>query len=199
MLERLAEALGPYDAQADVELDALFCPEVGPSDYILFLIRAYGFEASLESAFAMTPNLALAVDLRGRARAGLIAEDLMRLGLRPVEVAELPQCLAIPVFRGIAEALGWLYVVERASLVHGVVHEQLRTRIPAEIARASAYLTASDGWLVRRWGELGRVLDEVGRHPAIADRVVQAACEAFPCRHAWMCQDPSRPRTRAVG
>lgn len=194
MLQRLMEATRPYHAETDADLDELFHEDVGASHYILFLMRCYGFEAPLESALATTPQLDRLLDLRERTRAGLLAQDLMALGLRPVDVAELPQCLSIPQFRGAAEALGWMFLVERAALSHNVLGRHLDTRLPELMSKASAYLTAHAGQVGTRWRAYGVALEQVATHPAIIDRVTTAAGEAFRCFRRWVRQAPTSTR-----
>lgn len=189
MIERLNAETRVHHGHADAELDALFKPTVTSGHYLMFLMRTYGFEAPLEVAFAMTPRLDLAIDPRSRARAGFLAQDMIALNVRPADVTALPLCLAIPQFRGVAEAFGWLYVAERMTLVHNVVRRHLMTRLPIEMDVGSAYLRAYDGKLGKRWQQLGAALDHVAQHPAIADRIVSAAGEAFRCRRQWVAHD----------
>ncbi len=189
MIDRLSAETREHHAKADADLHGLFRPDVTPTHYLVYLMRTYGIEAPLDSALAMTPKLDLILDVRGRARAGFLAQDLMALSLRPIEVTNLPLCLAIPQFRGVAEAMGWLYVVERTTLAHNVVRRHLMSRLPLEMEIASSYLSSYDGVVGKRWQELGAALDQVARHPAIADRIVTCANEAFRCRQQWTAQD----------
>jgi len=198
MIERLNEDTRLHHARAGADVDALFRPNVTSTQYMLFLMRAYGFEAPLDAAVAMTPRLEVVLDPRPRARAGLLAQDLMALGVRPAEVTDLPMCLAIPQFRGAAEALGWLYVVERTTLAHDLLRRHLATRLPLEMDSAAAYLSSYAGVVGKRWQELGAALDHVSEHPAIADRVVASAEEAFRCRQSWSTQDAAS-LARSVG
>jgi heme oxygenase len=138
------------------------------------------------------------LDLRQRARAGLIAQDLMRLGMRPSAVAELPLCLTVPQFRGTAEALGWMYVVERGALAHAVIRRHLMTCLPDAMVTASAYLQSAGGLLGTRWRQFGAALDEVAAHPAVADRIVASANEAFRCHRRWVLQEHRTVPKRAV-
>ena len=104
-----------FHSAADEGWLALLSRDVTRSDYLRQLVTVYGFEGPLEAAFAYTPNLKLFVDLRQRSRAGLIAKDLLALGLRANAIATIPQCLLAP-FSGPVEALGWMYVAERATI-----------------------------------------------------------------------------------
>lgn len=189
MIERLNAETRIHHAEADQDLDALFRGDVTATHYLVFLMRTYGFEAPLESGVSMTPRLEQVLDIRSRARAGYLARDMMALSLRPQEVAELPLCLTIPQFRSVSEALGWIYVVERMTLAHNVIRRHLMTRLPIEVEIASSYLSAYDGVAGKRWQELGSALDEVASHPAIADRIIVAAGEAFRCRRMWSSTD----------
>src|SRR5439155_7282571 len=54
----------------------LLVPNVTKWQYVAGLAHVYGFDAPLEAALAYTPDLRLAIDLRARIRAGLVAQDL---------------------------------------------------------------------------------------------------------------------------
>lgn len=197
MLDRLGDETGAHHRAHDAVLEAVLDDDVGASDYLMYLVRTYGFEAPLECALAMAPNLELVIELRQRARAGFLALDLMLLGLSPAQVAELPQCLAIPYLASPAEALGWMYVAERATLAHAQVLRHLRPRLPHEVAKASTFLQASGG-AATRWRAFGATLDRIGRSAAIADRIVEAAGEAFRCHARWVRSEP-RGAARKAG
>ncbi len=198
MIERLNKDTLAHHVESDADFDLLFRDDATSAHYLVFLMRTYGFEAPIESALSTTPNLELMIDLRERQKATALAQDMLALGLRPSEIADVPQCLTIPQFRGAAEALGWMYVVERATLAHSVIRRHLLTRMPREMNRASAYLESYTGAVGIRWRQFGSVLDDVGRHSAIADRVVLAANEAFRCQRRWITHDQQDTRAQAV-
>jgi heme oxygenase len=156
---------------------------VGPQQYIDQLIKVYGFEAPLEAALRYTPGVAALVDLRPRMRAGLIVQDLVRLGMTPGRIAALPQRFLS--FASVAEALGWLYVAERATLVHGSIRRYLMVRIP-DAARASAYLSAYDGVAAQRWSDFGVALEAVAQDATVRRELLRAAGEGFVALCAWL-------------
>jgi heme oxygenase len=199
MIERLNEETRNHHAEADADLDVLFHRDASVSHYMLYLMRLYGFEAPLESTLATTPALDLMVNLKERSRASFIAQDLLGLGLRPTLVADLPMCLTIPSFRGAAEALGWMYVIERATLAHSVIRHHLLTLLPDEMKRASSYLQSYSGVVGTRWRKFGVILDNVARHPAIADRIVASANDAFRCQRRWLQTEQQTTAARAAG
>lgn len=153
---------------------ALCRPDVDQLAYTRRLEATYGFEAPFEAACAYTPGLRDVIDLRSRSRAGLIAQDLLALGFAPSQVSAVPQCFPIAPFSDRLEALGWLYVVERATLLHDEVRTHLLAHIPG-IAPATAYLGAYRHVVGARWQELGHVLDDAARtDDARADLVIGA-------------------------
>ena len=198
MIERLNGETRFHHSEADTDFDILFRDDASSTEYLVFLMRVYGFEAPLESALSMTPNFERMLDLKERKKAGYLAQDMLALGLRPNEVAEVPQCMTIPQFRGPAEALGWMFVVERGTLAHSVIRRHLLTKLPREMDRASVYLQSYAGVVGMRWRQFGAVLDDVGRYPALAERIVAAANEAFISQRRWLVHEQQTTRAEAV-
>lgn len=169
-----------FHAIADAPWLDLIAPGHRPTrlEYLQRLVAAYGFDAPLEAALAYTPHLDGFVDLHRRFRSGLIASDLIGLGVKPGEVAELRGCMIAP-FASVAEAFGWLYVHERATLLFGGVCAELVARVP-ELSGATSTLCTH-----QRLDSFGEALDRVARTPAIEDRIVSAALDAFRTLQVW--------------
>ena len=184
-----------HHVSADQLWSPLLAPNVTKWQYVARLALVYGFEAPLEAALAYTPNLPLAIDLRGRIRAGLVAQDLITLGLSPSEVADLPQCSPMAPFGSPLEALGWLYVSERTTLQHDAVVKNVVRRLP-EIAKASVYLAVYDGVVGLRWQELGAALDRFVTTEAAVDEVVAGATAGFRSLAAWCGASAIQTRTK---
>jgi len=176
-----------YHVAADAPWRNLLTPTVRRDAYIRHLVKVYGFEAPLEAAFRYTPGLTSLIDLRARARSGLLAQDLIRLGLGPSRIAQLTQRFA--TFASTAEALGWMYVTERATLIHGTIRRHLLSRIP-EVVHASAYLTAYDGETGDRWSELGAALEAAVVSPVSKRLLVRSASQAFAALRTWFMDEP---------
>jgi heme oxygenase len=183
-LNQLNRETRDHHAEADAPWLALMAVNVRRGDYARQLEIAYGFEAPLEGAFAYTEGLAAIVDVRSRARAGLIAQDLLALGVAPSRLTRLPQCFAITPFEHITEALGWMYVVERATLLHDSLRHSLLRRLP-DARRASTYLAAASSVAGARWQRFGRALDKHSSD-AGARGIAAAAHRAFRRWRAWV-------------
>jgi heme oxygenase len=184
-LLQLNIATRTYHVDADTPWLDLMVPSVGIERYISHLIKVYGFEAPIESAFRYTPGLASRIDLRGRTRAGLLAHDLMRLGTTASQLTQLPQ--RFTTFSSVVEALGWMYVVERSTLLHAGVHRYLLQRLP-EVSHASSYLSAYDGLASLRWAELGVAFDAEATSASVTREIALAASQAFCALRAWFHQ-----------
>lgn len=172
---------------------SLMVPGVRRSNYIRQLVMVYGFEAPLEAALRYTPGLNALVDLRAHARTGLLVQDLMRLGIGPSRIAGLSQ--RFTTFASPAEALGWMYVVERATLIHGGARRFLTAHMP-ELSSASSYLSAYDGVTGDRWSDLGGALDAVAATPAGKRLLLRAADQGYEALAQWFCM---RPTIESVG
>jgi heme oxygenase len=193
VLARLNEETQIHHADADVDVDRyLFCGNVTAVDYKTYLQRVYGFLVPLEAALASAPELDTIIDIRGRAKSALVAHDLFVMGMSLDEINALPQCTRMPAFRGPAAALGWMYVVERPLLASAVIRGHLASYIPTEMATASTYLMCYAGQVGAMWRELGLAMDYVAGTPAIADRIVVAAHEAFRTLHRFRTQELGR-------
>lgn len=196
LLTRLNIETRPHHHMVDAAWLELTTNRASLATYQRLLVRVHGFEAPLEGAFLYTPRLNLVVDLRARAKSGAIVRDLLALGLRPQQIAELPQCREIVPFRNMMNALGWMYVTERATLLHGGVHRHLVTKLP-QSNDATAYLRSYDRMVSARWNELGMILDQVANNDELAQQVVDGAHDAFRCQLRWY-RDESHQHRRGA-
>ena len=183
--------------QSHAEVDGpwldLLRPAAGRAEYTAQIVRAYGFIAPFESACRYTPDLGRLLHLHQVSRASLLARDLLALGLTPAQVAVAPQCHSIATFRDVGEAFGWLYVVERATLLHDSLRSRLLAHIP-EIANACSFLVANEGRGQEHWGAFGRTLEQVGARPEIANEIVAGARDAVVCLKQWFRGEPEPQR-----
>jgi heme oxygenase (biliverdin-IX-beta and delta-forming) len=184
MLTRLNLETRALHPDADALWVELLSPDPTLDEYRSTLVAAYGFEAPVEAALALTPGVNAALPLRPRARTGLLVQDLLTLGYSPAAIARLPQCCRIVPYRDVAEALGWLYVIERATLLHDTARRHLELALPAA-AQALCFLRAYEGYTGMRWQELGTALDRAATSEDIEDQIIAAARDAFATQQHW--------------
>jgi heme oxygenase len=156
-------------------------------DYRLYLVRMYGFYASVERALSASRLLTTVVlDARLRNhKAALISADLIALGVEHRDLGQFPR-MAFPDSLALPEALGWTYVVESASLSAKQTLRHLARQLPSEIQTASAYLRCYGEEAPERWRELGVALDAFIDAERDGDRVVETARDGFLRMHAWV-------------
>lgn len=157
--------------------------------YLDHLVTVYGFEAPVEAALALTPHLSEVIAVRPRARSGFIVEDLLALGITPSKLARMPQCREILPFRDVADALGWMYVIERSTLLHEAVRLHIASRLPG--ITAWSYLNAYRGIASERWQGFGEALDSYAITPASGEAIVAAARAAFDRQRDWFATEPA--------
>jgi heme oxygenase len=170
-----------YHAAADTQ--RLSVMEIGSTArYRTFLERVWGFESSVEMQASSIGGVELAA-AGARLRIGRLYEDLIALGLTPVEIAGLPQ--AKVEIREAREAFGWLLVIERHVLLAGLIRRYLASQLREAVAGASRYFdTHRDAG--RRVRELGDVIgDAIGQERAGVDAIIAAQRVAFETQHPW--------------
>jgi heme oxygenase len=151
-----------------------------PASYRRFLAAIYHFEYAFEAKLVYCSELSISF-IATRLRSGLLADDLGALGIDASIFDVFADHIERPRFADAAEALGWIYAIQRNTLAHAGLHRALASRLPDTLSRASRYLTAYAATVLQRWQELGTHLE----HHADAPRVVEAAREAFAQQHRW--------------
>ena len=181
MLERLDVETKVHHGPADSARVALLGNPTRQR-YTDYLARVYAFEAPAEWRWIRTAGLDSVIDLAPRLFAPKLAEDLATLG-------RFPDVFPAQAFKGIAHALGWLYVVERGRLMNSMLHRHLVRRLPFESSIAGSYLAGS-GSLGLRWQQLGAALDDIAHNPTMTTQVINGALEAFR-----LMRHPHQPHT----
>ncbi|MBA3500680.1 MAG: hypothetical protein H0T65_09920 [Deltaproteobacteria bacterium] len=185
MLLRLALETKPHHATADADRLTLLEDDVPTVErYRTFLEAVYGFESRYEQALIQTPDLAPRV-VRECTRVALLRNDLRSLGATTRDLQSLAGPL-VPRFPHEAHALGWVYAVERNTLLHGLLRRHLCRALPRTLEHAGTYLGAytSPG---ARYRELGVDL-EAGARRANPSLIIAGANEAFGCQRLWFAR-----------
>jgi heme oxygenase len=193
VLTQIDEETRARHAEADTQRLAIMTEPATPRLYRRFLLRLHGFESPVESALQSTPALADLIDLRARLHSRLLRSDLAALGI--VDLTRVTRCAAVPRFRHVLEALGWMYVIERGRMLHSILHRHLSVTLPALAAVAAAYLSAERS-AARRMRELGATLDSAVRSEDDVERILAAAHGAFQALALWNTE--ARPPRQRV-
>lgn len=192
---RLNAATRHFHADVDEPWLDLVRPNIGVSDYLAVLVRTYGLVAPFESACRYTPGLVRVIDFRHMMRAGLIAQDLLALGLSPQQVASIPTCSAVSMFQTTSEALGWLYVIERSTLLQDGIRKHLLRHV--NIEHACSYVSAYESRVGEHWAAFSRTLERAVADASAANDIIHSACTAFDACRKWLRS--SKLQTRNVG
>jgi heme oxygenase len=183
MLVRLELETRAHTAGADSDRLVLL-DDTTPSRYRQFLCRTLGFEESFEDRLARMHDLDPQIE-RLRCLTGRLRADLRAIGVTDPQIEHVQRC-SIPMLKSAPQAMGWIYVLERNSLIHGLIRRHIGARMPREYSVASSYLAVHDGKPGTRYRELGTVLDAVARtSPYAPGAIVQAAHEAFRLQRLW--------------
>lgn len=195
MLGRLSRETKQYHQSADNDRLAMLAVSGEQARYTAFLCRVYGFEAPFEAALLMTDGLDTWIDLRDRGHLRLLRADLQALGVGDPNA--LPRSRTILPFVHPADALGWIYALERNTLLHGIIERHLRSRLGDLMKVAGSYLAGQQRSNGQRIRDLGMAMDRMAKDPACGDRIAAAAKAAFRAQHNWY-EVALQPRQRVA-
>lgn len=155
--------------------------ELTPLEYVAVLRRMYGLVAAWESFCERSGPGWMQTLMGERQRRGLLEEDLRVLG------SELPEggLPRLPEFRGDAEFLGAMYVMEGSRLGGLVIAKHVEDVLGLEAGRGDSYFRGGGGQTAAMWREVLEVLRT--RVPDDqADCVIAAARRMFQSFGDWM-------------
>jgi heme oxygenase len=155
--------------------------------YRAVLVQFYGFYAPLEASLHRIEGLILALsDVAARRKAGLIARDLLALGLSPSELPALPRCGDLPALPDVAHALGCLYVLEGATLGGQIIARQLAAGPSVTADSGGAFFSGYGPETGPMWRSFGTGLAAYVTTPEREAGVVTAARETFRAFERWL-------------
>jgi heme oxygenase len=184
LLDRLSDETRALHKEIEAEGEVLL-GEVSLSTYRRYLTRWYGFLFPVERSLADLPQLSRVHDARRLRKHLLIEHDLNALGFKTPDVQALPQCMSVPMFDDVREAVGWAYVIERSTLEHPNLYRQLAGAIPGEMAFASSYLKCYSGSVGEMWRSFGQSIEVAATSPDDADRIIEAARAGYRQFRRW--------------
>jgi heme oxygenase (biliverdin-IX-beta and delta-forming) len=125
------------------------------------------------------------VDLRVRRKAHLLADDLRALGNQPAPGEPVP-----PRLRGLAGALGALYVVEGATLGGAIVARRAAAELGLRSDHGLAFFTSYGTRRAQQWKAFHCSLADFAEPalPADRDDVVRGARATFAAMDSWLEQ-----------
>jgi len=187
MLIRLALETGGHHAIADEDRLKVMDAK-SRAEYRAYLVRIYGFEGPVEEAIAKVADLEPEL-VQERQKISRLHADLVALGLTPEVVSWLPTFPAAAInIRSAAQAIGWLYVLERATLLAGLVRRHI-SRTLGESTPID-YLATDAGIPGARFRALGEALCRHARKSS-PKAIICAANEAFRAQRQWYLSFPA--------
>jgi heme oxygenase len=105
--------------------------------------------------------------------------------MKSAEISALPQCMSVPLFDDIQDAVGWLFPIERSTLAHPTLFRQLAAAMPGEVAFASSYLKCYFGAVGEMWRSFGDGVQVAIQRPEDEVRIVTAAKTSYRHFRRW--------------
>ena len=169
----LETQLGLLDPNLDVEL------------YRRVLETFYGFYVPVEIDVTRLAATEMPIGFPLRARAELIARDLLALGRSPADLAALPVCSDRPVLSCVEDLAGCLYVLEGACLGGQVLSPLLHRRLGLAKGSGATFFAGDEERTLARWTLIVAWLDGLPRMGASTARIISAAGATFEAFARW--------------
>jgi heme oxygenase (biliverdin-IX-beta and delta-forming) len=184
LVDRLSDETRSLHKEIEVEGEALL-RDITVDTYRRYLARWYGFIFPVERSLADVPALDRVHDSRRLRKHLLLQHDLQVLGLKLPEIQALPQCMSVPFFDDLREAVGWSFVIERSTLDHPNLYRQLAGVIPGDVAFAASYLKCYSGSVGEMWRAFGESIEAAAGSPEDAERIIEAARAGYRHFRRW--------------
>src|SRR5262245_50442329 len=168
-----------YHLRMEQRLD-LFQRVLSLHDYRDVLSKFYGIYAPLEPVLwrALDP-LKQELRLAERKKTPLLSSDLTACGLSNAQIVALPRLQEIAPFPSIPQALGRLYVLERATLGGQIIARHFRKLLPLKKHAGLSFFYSYGADMAERWRHFREVLSQQVVTSAQKELAVDAAIEMF--------------------
>lgn len=194
MLLRLALETAAHHTAADEDrLRGLTITSL--DEYRAYVARIFGFEVVVERTVERLARRDH-VWLRERMRSHLLRDDLRGLGLSDAEIAEVPLAGALHM-PTLGHALGWMFVLERHTLVAGQLRRHVNRALGQNAGSAIRYLSARGDRPGTSFRAFGETLGELAQTHS-PSQIVHGANEAFRAQRQWYAAAKRPPDIRAT-
>jgi heme oxygenase len=180
---RLKAATAEMHARLEQQLN-LLRDDLTLCDYVGLLQRFYGvyepFERMADPMLKRLPGM----EFERRKKTELLAADLLHLGASPEALALLPR-LPFAVPEQPAQLLGWLYVLEGATLGGQILARRFATRFALSAECGLRFFTAYGEETATMWRRFLEVLAVHSQTEAAARLMVDSAVSMFARLLDW--------------
>ena len=182
--QRLKRETAPVHQHLEAQL-GLLDPGLDVHRYRRVLETFYGFYVPLEKDVMQLAAAEPPLEFPLRARAELIARDLLALGSARADLAALPLCSDRPELTCVEDLAGCLYVLEGACLGGQVLSPLLQRRLGLAQESGAAFFAGDGERTLPRWAVVVAWLDGLPRTGASTARIISTAKATFAAFARW--------------
>jgi heme oxygenase len=184
MRQRLKRETAAVHHHLEIQL-GLLDPSLDVHRYRRVLETFYGFYVPVEIDVTRLAAAEVTLGFPLRARAELIARDLLALGRSPADLAALPLCSDRPELSSLADLAGCLYVLEGASLGGQALSRLLHRRLGLAKGSGAAFFAGDEERTLPRWTVIVAWLDGLPRTGVSSAKIISAATGTFGAFARW--------------
>ncbi|WP_138754298.1 biliverdin-producing heme oxygenase [Paenibacillus sinopodophylli] len=190
-MTRLREETAPNHDQIESNpyAKAIMNQTLSQEEYTLYLEKFYGFIKPAERIIAQLSGWGeFKSSLGERAKAPLLERDLLVLGKSAEQINELPECSGLPELTTVAQAFGYMYVIEGSTMGGQIITKQVRKFLPLaeQENKGTEYFNAYGTETRAKWAEFRGVIEQSVASEEAAQQVIDSAKDTFNTLEAWL-------------
>jgi heme oxygenase (biliverdin-IX-beta and delta-forming) len=166
--------------------------------YGALLHRLLGLYRPVERQLSVLDWTRLEVDFPRRCKTGWLESDLLDIGCSPAALRAMPLCSVPPLPDG-ATALGWLYVLEGATLGGRVILSQAERRLGIRPDWGGRFFAGYGREVGPMWRECRAALNRIEPQSRTADAVEAGAVAMFELFESWLIDGDFGGEAAAAG
>ena len=152
------------------------------SDYQLLIHKFYSFITPCE---ALIDSLLCKSVIKHRKKKPWLEQDLLALRISSDNVTKFSICSDLPVLSEYEQVLGYLYVMEGATLGGQVIFKMLKTQLQITPAKGGRYFHGYGDNTEIMWNDFCLILSSIHNIDQ-QNKIVLSASDTFKRLHGWM-------------
>lgn len=177
--QRLKQATSSYHVQIEQTplLAKIMSPDITMAEYSVLLQKFYGYIHPSEIKIKSTPWVSLLSD---REKSPLLVNDLAALNHTPT----LHFCENLPPLINAEQVLGYLYVMEGATLGGQIITKMISRRLGTTAEKQGTYFYGYGKETKAKWDEFCILLNDVNFTQEVA--IIESASLTYQTLTQWM-------------
>jgi heme oxygenase len=162
---------------------------ITPDEYKYVLKTFYGFYYPLEQKITgLQEWQSMDFNIENRRKAPFLLKDMKSMGISDAEISDIPMCDDLPEINNLSQALGCMYVVERATLGGQIVAKKLNDIFGFDQEKGAAFFNSYGQEVRPMWKSFGDLINNYAADNNIEEPIVQSSHDTYFKFNNWLAR-----------